>query len=334
MECLRGRYFTSIACLLLAMTASVVIPPPAGSQQAVPDSSTLTLRVNSRLTLVDVIATDAAGKPVHGLTLADFSIKEDGKPQPLRNLEEFGTQVLVPKPAPKLPPNVYTNAQAQAPTTRAVNVLLLDDVSTGLANHLQKTPVNIAYGRDAAIKYLTTMPEGTQVVVLELADRLRVIQSITSDRDVLLAAVRSIKYKTVGRTTLPPGREGPELPKVEKGQAGSLAGTHAGIPPGPEACEVVNLQSRMIVDALENAAAYLSGIKGRKNLIWFTPGIPWLTNYPQYDSVGCLNDFSVPLQRTYGLLTAAQVALYPINPAGWWRVGPGIQRANRGPLTM
>ena len=43
----------------------------------------LTLKVNSRAVLVDVIVTDKSGNPVKGLNQSDFTVLEDGKPQSL-----------------------------------------------------------------------------------------------------------------------------------------------------------------------------------------------------------------------------------------------------------
>jgi VWFA-related protein len=273
--------------LLLASSALAAAQQPEGPLQ----SSGVTLKVTARLTLVDVTVTDAQGKPVHGLTQADFTVKEDGKPQPLRNFQEFGTEILPPQAAlPQLPPNVYTNAQPPAPTTSAMNVFLIDDLTTGLADGLKMAPDSVMYQRLQAIKYLQTMPPGTQVAILELTDGIRVVQNFTSDRDILLAAINSLVYKPV-------------------------AGAYF-VAPTPPRCQVANRQSALLVPALEQVAGFLAGIKGRKNVIWFTPGTPWLTNYSSYSRYRCLNDPTQELQRAYGLLTAAQVALYPVDPRG------------------
>src|ERR1700677_1766468 len=66
--------------LLLLASAGPVVAQEAGDSPA--GARGVTLKVNARLTLVDVTVTDAKGKPVHGLTQADFTVKEDGKPQP------------------------------------------------------------------------------------------------------------------------------------------------------------------------------------------------------------------------------------------------------------
>ena len=66
-----------VADLLLAFAASAVAQQSGGPK---PGSSGVTLEVTTKLTLEDVTVTDAKGKPVHGLTQADFTVKEDGRP--------------------------------------------------------------------------------------------------------------------------------------------------------------------------------------------------------------------------------------------------------------
>jgi len=283
----KSAHLKFVVLLLLASAGPVVAQQAGDSPSA---SSGVTLKVNARLTLVDVTVTDAKGKPVHGLTQADFTVKEDGKPQPIRNFQEFGVEIPAAQAAARvLPPNVYSNAQPPAPTTSAVNVLLMDDVTTGLADGLKMAPDHLMYSRIQAIKYLKTMAPGTRIAILEFADGLRVVQNFTSDREVLLAAINSLAYKPVH-------------------------GTYVG--PPPPKCDAANTQSQMVVGALDQAAAFLSGTKGRKNLIWFTPGTPWLTDYKAFSSDLCLTDYTPELQRAYGLLTAAQVSLYPVDPRG------------------
>ncbi len=290
---------------LLLLASSAIAQTPSAQQPATPPSTGVTtLKVVTQLTVEDVTVTDAKGKPVHGLTRSDFTIKEDGKLQTIRDFNEYGTEILSALPAlPPLPPGIYSNQQPSAPTTSAVNILLMDDVTTGLVGGLAMAPGNLMYAKQNSMRYLKTLPPGTQVAILKLANGLHVVQGFTSDRDVMLAAINSISYKPVAGTYLrSPAR-------IE------------------EACAVANTQSRMALDALNGAAAFLSGINGRKNLIWFTPGIPWLTNYIAFVNVPCLDDYTTELHKAYGLLTAAQVALYPIDPRGLFN-NPGMGAAN------
>ncbi len=303
----RSARLTFVKLMLLASAATA--QQAASPQQAPSDSGAATIKVTSRLTLVDVTATDSKGKPVHGLTQPEFTVKEDGKPQPIKNFEEYGAEIPAAETAlPQLPPDVYTNAQPPAPTTSAANVFMFDDVT--IARALKYAPEYVMYARQQAIKYLKTMPAGTRIAILELGDRLRVVQDFTSDQAVLLAAVGSITFKRVGVATfIPPPDSDPTPP-----------GIPPSTPPPPvtvgEVCSPLNEESELTVNALEGAAAFLAGVPGRKNLIWFTIGIPWLTDYTDFGRIPCLRDYTSELQRDYGLLTAAQVSLYPVDPRG------------------
>jgi VWFA-related protein len=154
-------------------------------------------------------------------------------------------------------------------------------------------PKDLMYAKQQALKYLHTMPPGTRIAVLELAGSLRVVQDFTSDQAVLLAATDSLSYKQV------PGVNWfGKVPNLEEG------------------CALSNAQGELIVNELDGAAAFLAGVPGRKNLIWFTRGIPWLADYPQFVRSLCLHDYTRELQRDYGLLTEARVSLYPVDPRG------------------
>ena len=81
----------------------------------------------------------------------------------------------------------------------------------------------------------------------------------------------------------------------------------------------MNFQSAQTLNALNELAVLVSNMTGRKNLVWFSPGVPWLTNYQpfgRFQVISSLRDYTQQLQQVYGRLTAARVALYPIDPRG------------------
>jgi VWFA-related protein len=243
------------------------------SQTAAPlESSAPTLHVTSRETVVDVTARDAKGNAVRGLKQSDFSVEEDGKPQPIRSFTETGQDTAagaLPKPLPKLPPNVYSNLQP-APVTGVVNIILLDDLNVG--------PTAQSYSRQEAAKYLRTMPPGTQVALLRLGNGLTILQGFSSDPDVLIAAMNDKK-----NSIIPAG------------------------PPGAD-------RNMLTLEGLREVAAFAAGIKGRKNLIWFTVGMKEVTD-PQFRSKS-QPDYTPDLHRTYEMLTSARVAVYSVDPRG------------------
>jgi len=258
----------------------------APSSQGIPQSSVPTLHVTTREIVVDVEVTDANGNPVHGLKQSDFSIEENGKPQPIRSFREFGTEIPVAEPAPpKLPLGVYTNSQS-TPASGPVNILLIDA--------LHSDSLSIVRGLQGATGYLTTMPQGTRVAIFWLSQSgTHMLQGFTSDRDSLLRAVRT------GRT---------DFGACLNGQ-----------------CLVRYQIDRTTIDAMNQIAAYVAGIKGRKNLLWITPGMPVdLMRDGGYawamDGRGRPVDIDMSLVHrlmdAYERFTAEQIAVSPVDPRG------------------
>jgi VWFA-related protein len=143
----------------------------------------------------------------------------------------------------------------------------------------------ITHARQQVVDYLKVMPEGTSVAIFWLSETgLHMLQPFTSDRSLLIKATSA--------------------PRTDFGAAG-------------------NRWSRQMttIHALNQIAAYVSGIKGRKNLFWFTPGLPLLIMRDGGLSWGldpASRDMSLVhhLMDTYDILTAAQVAVYPADLLG------------------
>jgi VWFA-related protein len=257
-----------------------------------PESSVPTLHVTTREIVVDVMVTDGNGNPVHGLKQTDFSMEENGRPQSIRSFREFGTETQAVEAAPKLPLGVYTNSQS-TPASGPVNILLLDA--------LHSNAVEIFRGLQGATDYVTAMPQGTKVAVFWLSESgLHLLQGFTSDRDSLLRAVRT-------------GR-------IDYGAC--LNGQ----------CLTHYLIDKSTIDAMNQIAAYVAGIKGRKNLLWITPGMPvdlmrdggygWGMEVqgPPGHTVARVVDIDMTLVHrlmdVYERFTAEQIAVSPVDPRG------------------
>lgn len=270
---------------LLAAVAS--IRPCAAAQQD--PNGTTTLQMYSRLTVIDVTATDRDGQPVYGLQQSDFTILEDGKPQPIRNFEEVGLRPVMPMR--DLPPNIYTNLQPPAPSS-AVNILLLDFENEAPIDSTNPDQVSRSVAmqkrvKDAAKQALQKMPDGTRIAVLSMTNNLRILQSFTSDRALLAAAIDATPYDVDGN--------------------------------GDRQCIQSNNRNRSVLESFDQIAVSSAAVKGRKNLIWFTVGIPAITD--PNDRRPCLPDYSLGLSHAYDQLTAAQVSVYPVDAMGVDRLG-------------
>ncbi len=232
-----------------------------------------TIQVYSRETVVDVTVTDKDGKPVRGLTRDDFTVMEDKKPEPIRSFQEFNVGgPAVEKTAVKLPPHVYSNRQAAA-VQGAVYIIVLDAANTGMMSQMRS--------REQAVKYLRQMPAGTRVALLRLGTELQFVQGFTSDPEVLIVAMMDMK-----NTVMTPGAVG-----------------------GPP-CYSRTVRTRMTLEALRQIGAMVEGIKGKKNVLWFTG--PMLLDPTMHD-MGC--DLDTPgLDPTLDMLTASEVMVDTISP--------------------
>ena len=79
-----------------------------------------TVQVYSREIVVDLTVTDSKGNPVHGLTRADFTVKEDGHPQAIRSFEEFSpnpSDDFVRPTSPTTPTPTSSRRPHRAPST-------------------------------------------------------------------------------------------------------------------------------------------------------------------------------------------------------------------------
>ena len=275
-----------VALGLAAVVAALLCGRPrAAAQQGPPTTAgTPTLQVYSRLSVVDVTVTDASGRPVQGLKESDFSLFEDGQPQAIHNFEEV-VAVGVP-PLPPLPPNVHTNLQPEAASS-ALNILLMDFAneapidSTDL-KQLSASTRTQHFVKDNALRALDRMPPGTRVMVLSMTNHLRILQSFTSDVEMLKAVIEAAPLDLDGN--------------------------------GDVQCVQSDMRNRMVLESFDQIAADVLPIKGRKNLLWMTVGIPAITDPNERPK--CLPDYTSALTHAYGLLNASQVAVYPIDANG------------------
>jgi len=286
----------------------------------------LTLKAETRLVALDVVVTDSKGQPVRGLPQSDFAVAESGKPQALRHFHEYSSHEpgrlaspSVPLPAsspPKLPANVFSNmSQPGEPEFGAVTVVLLDLLNTPLSDQ--------AFAQAELIKFLKSKPKGSQFALCILGNRLQMIQGFTQDNNVLLAAAGgkkgSVRYRpliqseSIGQPTLEAATATAQvLPELEFFVA-SFRQQQSEL-------RVMDADRRMFatVDAFAHIARYLSGIPGRKNLVWLS-GSFQLGIYPNLTN-GSLSDqtrnYSDNLKRVANLLEEAHVAVYPVDVKG------------------
>jgi len=316
---------------------SLGAPAVAVGQSPAAESAS-TLQANANLVVVDVVVTDSRHSPVHNLTSADFKLLENGQPQTIKTFEEHHTwEAAAPfPPPPKLPPATFTN-YTNVPASGALNILLLDSLNTPMSAQ--------ADVRNLMLKYLKGTRPGSRMAIFGLNMRLILLQGFASDPELLsdvLNGKKDLPRSSLVLTDAVNGdNSGADDQMMDMAQdAPDAMGND------PNATQVLadlqqfkaetqslplELRARITLDALNQIARYLTGLPGRKNLIWFSGSFP-INILPDGDLE---NPFSAvassedEFRETTDLLSRSQVAVYPID-ARSLMVAPMLDAGNSG----
>lgn len=232
-----------IALVALQPVASQNNQQP-GVQQSEVVHSDKVLRTNTRLVVVDVVATDAKGQAPTDLKPEDFNLQENGRPQTISNFTLHAT-VAKRSASPQLPANVISNAPAFQAST--LNVILLDTLNGDFAE--------MAYVKDELVKYLSTAQLDRPVALFAMEERLILLHDFTTDSSALKNAAQH--FKAPARTN-----------NAETvGSRASAFTTH-----GDFHTSERNIENTL--NQLNALSKSLAGYSGRKNLIWLSESFP------------------------------------------------------------
>jgi VWFA-related protein len=163
-----------------------------GAQQAAavpdprPQAPQTTFKTGIDVVQLDVSVLDKVHRPVAGLTAADFTVLENGKPQPIVAVVPVDIPEPVEPPAPwmrDVAPDVLSNER----DVRRLVVIVLDDANTGFDRGEAVSARKIAHG---IVDNLG--PADLAAVTFTFLGRL---QTLTSDRAALGAAIESFNPK-------------------------------------------------------------------------------------------------------------------------------------------
>ena len=299
-----------------------------------------TFKVSTKAVVVDVVVTDSKGHPIRGLSQQDFQLMEDNKPQNIRYFREFNdkdespapstsesapkTQAASAGPAPPATPAVPSanlfNNRAQSAQSGAVTMVLFDNLNT--------PPQDQDYARQQLIKFLQSKPKVSQFALCTLSSGdypLRLIQGFTTDENLLLAAVKSKKGDPKNnRWQLAANETQNTLTTVsglaQEGRTSGFQNLTATLQGMQAEQYVTDTSERAVrtIDSMMLLARYLSGISGRKNIVWLSASFPIalsigpLYSNPQVDNP----NYTYKIKRATNLLADAQVAVYPVDVRG------------------
>ncbi len=288
------RVAATVSALAMFALLALQAQSPQGSQPQPPP-----FRAGVDVVQLDVSVLDKNREPVKGLTAADFTVLENGTPQPIVAFDAVDIPGTLDLAAPWIrdaSPDVATNA-----TARRIVVIVFDDA------HVPMDPSAIATARRIGREVVDHLgPSDLGAVVFTDWGRH---QDVTPDRGRLLAAVDSFvphpdllaqPRRTVGRGG--PGLPSGELPTIPpcayRGKRRSIA-----------AC---------VIDTFITAGdALLTAPQGRKTLVYISHGVPF--DFSMTDLRGGLPPPGEEMTAIRDVLTslqAANVNIYAIDPVG------------------
>jgi VWFA-related protein len=237
-----------IACCFLEVYSQANnADQPVASQQSASDTtqSPLTLRTNTRLVVVDVVATDSRGQVIGDLRADDLKLLEDGKVQKISNFTFHPPGKVEVVSSGPLPANVVTNAPAFQASS--LNVMLLDTLNGDFGEQ--------AYVKDQLLKYLSQARLTHPIALFAMENHLVMLHDFTTDPAALKSSLE--KFKAPARFI-----------NGETATSRASAFTTFGD------FHTSERDISTTLNQLNALAKTLAGYPGRKNLIWLSEGFP------------------------------------------------------------
>jgi VWFA-related protein len=231
------------------------------------------------VTVVNVIAyvTTKKGDNVSGLTKEDFRLYQDGEERPITNFQGYSKELIrsyyddATLQALEAPPDQQADEADKLPDIQPVWMMVFID-----NDNLRPLDRNRVISQTRAFIRENLRPP-VQMMVVDTARRLRVVQEFTSDSDQIASALKSLKMHTGGRTSRDSSRNEfyDELDRAKEGQRSSQResfGRARGLAYGFAEEEQNELQ--FTLGALREAVTMMSGLPGKKMILYVSNGLP------------------------------------------------------------
>ncbi len=317
------------ACAVAALSQNA--PPPA-SRTAAPPANTAAppssqsgyaLKVKTRLVTLDVLVTDAGGKFVRDLKPEDLQLLVGTSSQKIAHFDVVDASAAPAKLADSAAPakDLYSNRFSFEHLAVPPTVILMDALNTSVPGQMQ--------ARQQMVKLLPTLPADTPVAVFLLGDRLTLLRGFTSNPALLRAAANKVLGPSAGGQNALGDQarqdtqdlEDPDSPTNLLGSMGTSEDVAQAIEDfeKEDYADSVDLRARVTLDSLTDIARYLSGIPGRKNLLWLSESFPFSITPDTTtggDPFSGNRAYEPQVKAASNALVDAQVALYPVDVRG------------------
>lgn len=288
--------------------------PSGAPSHTAGEEGKLEFRTQTVLVQVPVVVTDKSGNHLHSLTKDDFRVLENGKEQKVSTFEEIvAVNTRLPVVAQK--PGEFANLTLSEQQPRTVTVIALDTVNTPFLDQ--------TYGRRELVKYLANSLDSGQVLALMIitSHGLKIVQGLTGDPAHLLQILKKVSGETSTMESIDTDAQAdaatgdmPDVPSVTPG-SDPAAAMDAFVERGDAI--IAQFQQQNAIETTMNAfrgiAWSLSGIPGRKSLIWATGGFPFVIGSPETVPGGYLSSL---YERTMEAFSDANISVYPVDVRG------------------
>ena len=315
-----------------AFAVAALVSGAAVAIYAAQQDSKPIFRAGTTLVEFTIVATDQRGQPVTDLKPDEVTIVQNGKPQPAAFFRfegaAFAPGAVDVKPDPIAPGN-FTNRVEYAPgPARNVTAIVIDTLNT--------LPDDQVAVKAQVMQYLRALAPNTRIAVYVLGSNLRILHDFTDDIAALRARlarynieynVQSISADELVRRQLQEAEHfndavdqyvddtADEDAKMESERQAALDRVRGNTARTEEYFQEQLHMRRMnqTIASLEALGNHLSGIPGRKNMVWISGGIAVLTQGAQDRWV---NSYSAQVRALGQRLATQGITVYPVQAAG------------------
>lgn len=365
--------FSSRRFLLLALVALLTLPAvpqaaPAPAQAGGAPGGTV-IRTETRLVQVPVLVTQGSGSTVGGLKVADFTLTDNGKPQAISVFEEVDTasarlQRVVP------PAGVYGNLFETAQQPARLTIIVLDLINTPFADQAYARQQIIRYlARKVQVNEPTALitigRSGTHVIHDFTSDTGLLVKALQKMSGEIPAVqqVGSVAVPAVGVESGADARVAAEIATINAGISDSLESSRR---------FEQRIAIYKTLESFQHVAQAFAAVPGRKSLMWVTAAFPFyldpnsgsmtassvfahgdsqsqflggtgmdssgnLPSLPSGQSLATgldLRDLIPVFERTFQMLSNANIAVYPIDARGLMTFFPDASSSSEAAATI
>ncbi|HYX70538.1 MAG TPA: VWA domain-containing protein, partial [Terriglobales bacterium] len=364
--------FSSRRFLLLALVALLTIPavPQAAPAQApAPAAPGTVIRTETRLVQVPVLVTQGSGSAVAGLKVGDFNLTDNGKAQAISVFEEVDTgNARLQRVSP--PAGVYGNLFETEQQPARLTIIVVDLINTPFADQAYARQQIIRYlarkvQANEPTALITIGRSGTHVIHDFTSDSSLLVKALQkmSGEVPVVQSDGAIAMPAVGVQSA-----------ADAGIAAEIATVTAGINDTLQSSQRFEQRIAIYktLESFQHVAQAFAAVPGRKSLMWVTAAFPFyldpnsgsmtassvfargnseaqflggsgmdssggLPALPSGTSLATgldLRDLIPVFERTFQMLSNANIAVYPIDARGLMTFFPDASQSSEAAATM